>query len=95
MDPGVHLIAERLARRLQLGERSVGLAQVRLGRDQVGEAVQHRLDRGAVLLGDRAAVARQLEVGEHPPGRVELRPRGRGAVGHRQPQALCRLSLVN
>ena len=44
-----------------------------------------RLDRGGLAVGDRAAVAGELEVGQHPAYGVELRPRRRTAVGQRQP----------
>ena len=39
----------------------------------------------ACTVGHRAAVAGELEVGQHPAYGVELRPRVGGAVGHRQP----------
>ena len=40
---------------------------------------------GGVAVGDRAAVAGQLEVGQQPAHGVELRPRAGGLVGQRQP----------
>ena len=44
-----------------------------------------RLDGRAPGLGHRAAVAGQLEVGQHPADGVELGPGVGGPVGHRQP----------
>ena len=57
----------------------------RLLGQQVGEPGDDRLDGRGLGVGDGAAVAGQLEVGQHPAHGVELGPRVGRPVGHRQP----------
>ena len=52
---------------------------------QHGQAADQPLDGGDVGVGDGAAVAGQLEVGQHPAHGVELRPGVGAALGQRQP----------
>ncbi len=51
---------------------------------QRGEASYHRVDAGGLGVGQGATVTGQLGVGQHPTGRVELRPRRGAALGQRE-----------
>ena len=55
-----------------------------VGAGEVGDPPDHPLDGGRVAGGDPAAVAGELEVGQHPAGREELRPGGCLPVRQRQ-----------
>jgi MFS family permease len=57
-----------------------------LFRHQLGQPGDDSLDALGVVLADPAAVAGELEVRQHPTLPVELRPRGRRLVEHRQPR---------